>query len=244
MKINEVAEVSGVSSRTLHYYYYEIGLLKPTKLENGYRGHTANDLDKLQQILFYKFLGFKLSKIAEILNNKSNKLEILEEQRQLILKEKSHYEQILNTIENTIKSHKGEGNMSIEEKFSGFKLEDVKKYEQSVKEKYGKEVIEEAKERQKGKEDIVNEKFNSIFWKLAECKKLGLEHFDEKVQNQVDRLYGYFRKYGFDCTIEVFSYIGEGYSANFEFKNNIDKFGEGLAEYISEAIEYYVNRHK
>ena len=244
MKINEVAEVSGVSSRTLHYYYYEIGLLKPTKLENGYRGHTANDLDKLQQILFYKFLGFKLSKIAEILNNKSNKLEILEEQRQLILKEKSHYEQILNTIENTIKSHKGEGNMSIEEKFSGFKLEDVKKYEQSAKEKYGEEVIEEAKERQKGKEDIVNEKFNSIFWKLAECKKLGLEHFDEKVQNQVDRLYGYFRKYGFDCTIEVFSYIGEGYSANFEFKNNIDKFGEGLAEYISEAIEYYVNRHK
>ena len=162
MKINEVAEVSGVSFRTLHYYY-EISLLKPTKLENRYRGYTANDLDKLQQILFYKFLGFKLSKIAEILNNKSNHLEILEEQRQLILKEKSRYEQILNTIENTIKSHKGEGNMLIEEKFSGFKLEDVKKYEQSAKEKYGEEVIEEAKERQKGKKDIVNEKFNSVF---------------------------------------------------------------------------------
>lgn len=85
MKINEVAKVSGVSSRTLHYYD-EIGLLKPTKLENGYRVYTANDLDKLQQILFYKFLSFKLSKIAEILNNKSNHLEILEEQRQLILK--------------------------------------------------------------------------------------------------------------------------------------------------------------
>ena len=162
MKINEVAKVSGVSSRTLHYYD-KIGLLKPTKLENGYRGYTENDLDKLQQILFYKFLGFKLSKIAEILNNKSNHLEILEEQRQLILKEKSRYEQILNTIENTIKSHKGEGNMSIEGKFSGFKLEDVKKYEQSAKEKYGEEVIEEAKERQKGKKDIVNEKFNSVF---------------------------------------------------------------------------------
>lgn len=45
----------------------------------------------------------------------------------------------------------------------------------------------------------------------------------------MDRLYDYFRKYGFDCTIEVFSYIGKGYSA--EFKNNIDKFGEGGAEY-------------
>ena len=45
MKINEVAEVSGVSSRTLHYYD-EIGLLKLAKLENGYRVYTANDLDK------------------------------------------------------------------------------------------------------------------------------------------------------------------------------------------------------
>ena len=243
MKINEVAKVSGVSSRTLHYYD-EIGLLKPTKLENGYRVYTENDLDKLQQILFYKFLGFKLSKISEILNNKSNKLEILEEQRQLILKEKSRYEQILNTIENTIKSHKGERNMSIEEKFSGFKLEDVKKYEQSAKEKYGEEVIEEAKNRQKGKEDIVNEKFNSVFRELAECKRLGLELSDDKVQEQVDRLYSHLREYGFDCTIEVFSYIGKGYSTNPEFKNNIDRFGEGVAEYISKAIEYYVNRHK
>lgn len=243
MRINEVAKVSGVSSRTLHYYD-EIGLLKPTKLENGYRVYTENDLDKLQQILFYKFLGFKLSKISEILNNKSNKLEILEEQRQLILKEKSRYEQILNTIENTIKSHKGERNMSIEEKFSGFKLEDVKKYEQSAKEKYGEEVIEEAKNRQKGKEDIVNEKFNSVFRELAECKRLGLELSDDKVQEQVDRLYSHLREYGFDCTIEVFSYIGKGYSTNPEFKNNIDRFGEGVAEYISKVIEYYVNRHK
>ena len=243
MRINEVAKVSGVSSRTLHYYD-EIGLLKPTKLENGYRVYTENDLDKLQQILFYKFLGFKLSKISEILNNKSNKLEILEEQRQLILKEKSRYEQILNTIENTIKSHKGERNMSIEEKFSGFKLEDVKKYEQSAKEKYGEEVIEEAKNRQKGKEDIVNEKFNSVFRELAEYKRLGLELSDDKVQEQVDRLYSHLREYGFDCTIEVFSYIGKGYSTNPEFKNNIDRFGEGVAEYISKAIEYYVNRHK
>ena len=243
MRINEVAKVSGVSSRTLHYYD-EIGLLKPTKLENGYRVYTENDLDKLQQILFYKFLGFKLSKISKILNNKSNKLEILEEQRQLILKEKSRYEQILNTIENTIKSHKGERNMSIEEKFSGFKLEDVKKYEQSAKEKYGEEVIEEAKNRQKGKEDIVNEKFNSVFRELVECKRLGLELSDDKVQEQVDRLYSHLREYGFDCTIEVFSYIGKGYSTNPEFKNNIDRFGEGVAEYISKAIEYYVNRHK
>ena len=118
----------------------------------------------------------------------------------------------------------------------------------------GPEIITESELLQKNPNKILinsysdlkylDEKFNSVFRELAECKKLGLEHFDEKVQNQVDRLYDYFRKYGFDCTIEVFSYIGKGYSADLEFKNNIDKFGEGIAEYISEAIEYYVNRHK
>ena len=64
----------------------------------------------------------------------------------------------------------------------------------------------------------------------------------------MDRLYDYFRKYGFDCTIEVFSYIGKGYSADLEFKIILINLVRGelsiVAEYINEAIEYYVNRYK
>lgn len=203
MKINEVSKLSGVSVRTLHYYD-EINLLKPTKLENGYRIYTEDDLNKLQQILFYKFLNFKLKDIVKLLEGEKQNIERLEEQRQLILKEKYRYEKILEVIDKTIEDYKGERKMVMEEKFSGFKREEMAKYEQEAKEKYGEEVIEESKRRQQGQEDVVAEKFNNVFFKLAEYKKEGLEVSNEKVQQEVESLYNAMRKYAFDCTLEVF----------------------------------------
>ena len=240
MRINEVAKLTGVSARTLQYYD-EIGLLIPEKLNNGYRDYSDENLEKLQKILFYKFLKFKLNDIKKLLDADDDNLKILELQRELILKEKEKFEIILNNIEKTIKTYKGEQTMTIEEKFNGFKKEDLNKYEEQAIEKYGKETIEESKKRQSGKEDIVAEKFNSVFRSMAEYKQDGLNIEEKEVQSKVEDLYNYMNKYAFDCSIEVFSYIGKGYSQNPEFKNNIDKFGEGVAEYISKAIEIFCN---
>ena len=240
MRINEVAKLTGVSARTLQYYD-EIGLLIPEKLNNGYRDYSDENLEKLQKILFYKFLKFKLNDIKKLLDADDDNLKILELQRELILKEKEKFEIILNNIEKTIKTYKGEQTMTIEEKFNGFKKEDLNKYEDQAIEKYGKETIEESKKRQSGKEDIVAEKFNSVFRSMAEYKQDGLNIEEKEVQSKVEDLYNYMNKYAFDCSVEVFSYIGKGYSQNPEFKNNIDKFGEGIAEYISKAIEIFCN---
>ena len=240
MRINEVAKLTGVSARTLQYYD-EIGLLIPEKLNNGYRDYSDENLDKLQKILFYRFLKFKLNDIKELLDGDIDSLKILEQQRELILKEKEKFEIILYNIEKTIKTYKGEQTMTIEEKFNGFKKEDLNKYEDQAIEKYGKETIEESKKRQSGKEDIVAEKFNSVFRSMAEYKQDGLNIEEKEVQSKVEDLYNYMNEYAFDCSIEVFSYIGKGYSQNPEFKNNIDKFGEGVAEYISKAIEIFCN---
>ena len=240
MRINEVAKLTGVSARTLQYYD-EIGLLIPEKLDNGYRDYSDENLDKLQKILFYRFLKFKLNDIKELLDGDIDSLKILEQQRELILKEKEKFEIILHNIEKTIKTYKGEQKMSIEEKFNGFKKEDLNKYEDQAIEKYGKETIEESKKRQSDKEDIVAEKFNSVFRSMVEYKQDGLNIEEKEVQSKVEDLYNYMNKYAFDCSIEVFSYIGKGYSQNPEFKNNIDKFGEGIAEYISKAIEIFCN---
>ena len=240
MRINEVAKLTGVSARTLQYYD-EIGLLIPEKLNNGYRDYSDENLDKLQKILFYRFLKFKLNDIKELLDGDIDSLKILEQQRELILKEKEKFEIILYNIEKTIKTYKGEQTMTVEEKFNGFKKEDLNKYEDQAIEKYGKETIEESKKRQSGKEDIVAEKFNSVFRSMDEYKQNGLNIEEKEVQSKVEDLYNYMNKYAFDCSIEVFSYIGKGYSQNPEFKNNIDEFGEGIAEYISKAIEIFCN---
>lgn len=244
MRINEVVKLTGVSARTLQYYD-EIGLLIPEKLNNGYRDYSDENLEKLQKILFYKFLKFKLNDIKKLLDADVDNLKVLEQQHELILKEKEKFEIILHNIEKTIKTYKGEHTMTMEEKFNGFKKEDLNKYENQAIEKYGQETIEESKKRQSGKEDIVAEKFNSVFRSMAEYKKDGYSIEEKEVQSKVEDLYNYMNKYAFDCSIEVFSYIGKGYSQNPEFKNNIDKFGEGVAEYTSKAIDvYYKSRLK
>jgi len=64
--IKKMAELSGISSRTLRYYD-EIGLLKPARINSsGYRIYTEKEIDKLQQILFYRQLGVSLKKIKNI----------------------------------------------------------------------------------------------------------------------------------------------------------------------------------
>ena len=240
MRINEVVKLTGVSARTLQYYD-EIGLLIPEKLNNGYRDYSDENLDKLQKILFYRFLKFKLNDIKELLEGESDNLKILKQQRELILKEKEKFEVILHNIEKTIENYKGEQTMTIEEKFNGFKTEDFNKYENQAVAKYGKDTIEESKRRQSGRQERVAEKFNSVFRSMAEFKEKDISIEEKEVQTKVEKLYNYMNEYAFDCSIEVFSYIGKGYSQNPEFKNNIDKFGEGVAEYISKAIEIFCN---
>ena len=238
MRINEVVKLTGVSARTLQYYD-EIGLLIPQKLDNGYRDYTEENLEKLQKILFYRFLKFKLNDIKELLGGDFDNLKILEQQRELILREKEKFEVILHNIEKTISNYKGEQTMTIEEKFNGFKKEDLNKYENQAIEKYGKDTIEESKKRQSGREEIVTEEFNEVFRSMAKFKDENVDVAEKEVQSKVEDLYNNMNEYAFDCSIEVFSYIGKGYVHNPEFKKNIDKFGEGVAEYTSKAIEKY-----
>lgn len=239
--IGEMSKISGVSVRTLHYYD-EIGLLSPIKEQNGYRKYSEKELDKLQQIMFYKCLKFSLHDIINILNDNVNHVEILIRQRELIKKEKDRFDQLLKTIDKTIEHIKGEKTMTVEEKFVGFKHEDLEKYEERAMKKYGKEVIAEAKRRRVGIENIANEEFNNVFKTLAKYKADGLGIDDKKIQEEIDKLYNHINKYGFDCTLEVFSFIGKGYGQNPEFRNNINKFGIGVAEFTSEAIGYYYEK--
>ena len=71
--IKEAAQLSGVYVKTLHHYD-KIGLLVPLKSENGYRTYSQEDLERLQVILYYKYLGFSLEKIAELLKEERTDL--------------------------------------------------------------------------------------------------------------------------------------------------------------------------
>src|ERR1700733_13801208 len=106
--VKQVAAMSGVSVRTLHFYD-ETGLLKPAYLGvNGYRFYEEPQLLILQQILFYRELGFELRQIQRILGGADfEKVAALQSHRKVLEKDLARTRRLIDTIEKTIQHLKG-----------------------------------------------------------------------------------------------------------------------------------------
>src|SRR5438552_969575 len=119
----QVAAMSGVSVRTLHFYD-EMALLKPAYIKaNGYRIYEEPQLLMLQQILFYRELGFELKRIKEILSQrKFEKAAALKSHRQVLEKNVTRTRTLIETIDKTISHLKGTKKMKNEELFTGFSV--------------------------------------------------------------------------------------------------------------------------
>ena len=238
--IKYVSEISGVSVRTLHHYD-EIGLLSPQKKENGYRYYTEEDMTFLQMILFYKYLGFSLKTIKELLKKEDGEvLYHLKAQLKLMQKEKQKLLTLIETLEKTIESKERKVSMSTKEKFKGFSYQDNQKYKQAAIDLYGREVMEEAFQKQKGKEQELTNGFNRIFFAFSENKSNGLSTTAQENIQLAEELHKHLCRYAFDCPMDVFSSIAYGYVQNQEFKNNLDQFGDGTAQYVCDAVQQYV----
>jgi DNA-binding transcriptional MerR regulator len=121
--VKQLAKMSGVSVRTLHFYD-ETGLLKPARVgRNGYRVYEEPQLLMLQQILFYRELGFELKQIKEILSRADfEKVAALQSHRKVLEKNAVRMRTLIETIDKTIEHLKGTKKMKSEEIFSGFKV--------------------------------------------------------------------------------------------------------------------------
>jgi DNA-binding transcriptional MerR regulator/quercetin dioxygenase-like cupin family protein len=133
--VKEVAAMSGVSVRTLHFYD-ESGLLKPARCGgNGYRYYEEAQLLELQQILFYRELGFELKEIRRILSRGDfEKIAALESHRAALESHVSRTRALIATIDKTIDHLKGVKRMQTEEMFTGFRVEAGKaRFDEEVK---------------------------------------------------------------------------------------------------------------
>lgn len=238
--IKKASEISGASIRMLHHYD-EIGLLSPQKSDNGYRYYTEEDMSCLQTILFYKYLGFPLKTIKKLMANDANELlSHLKKQLLLMQQEKEKLLTLMETLQKTIDYEERKITMTTKEKFNGFTYQDNQKYKQAAIDRYGKEVIEEAVEKQKGKEQEITDGFNKIFFAFSKNMSNGMDATSQENVDLAEKLHKHLCEYAFDCQIEVFSSIGYGYIQNVDFKNNLDQFGDGTAQYVCDAIQKYV----
>ena len=98
-----------------------------------------------------------------------------------------------------------------------------------------------AKNYTKEKWAEINDGLMSIFAEFAECKNAGLAPNAPEVQSLVGKLQDFITKNYYTCTNDILAGLGQMYVADERFKKNIDKYGEGTAEFVTLAID---NFHK
>jgi DNA-binding transcriptional MerR regulator len=246
MNVKQVSQLVGVSIRTLHHYD-EIGLLTPDQLtEAGYRQYSEHNLQTLQHILFFKELGFSLKEIRSILQNPEfNTFEALQLQRRSLLAKQAQLETMIATIDRTIAHVKGEINMSSEEKFSGLQW-DINPYEQEARQKWGDQAINESKQRvnklSHGQKAEVQQQWDDIYHGLA--ARIGTPVDSEETQALTKRWFKLLNSNFGNYSYDAFIGLGQMYVQDERFTANMDQYGEGLAQYMCEAMAYWGNLQK
>jgi DNA-binding transcriptional MerR regulator len=246
--VKELADLAGVSTRTLHYYD-EIDLLLPSSIEsNGYRQYDTQAVIRLQQILFYKELGLSLKEIKAMLDTPGfDMVAALESHKSDLESKTERLLEILDTIENTIKHLKGEPFMSDADLFKGFDEAQQEEYEKEVVARWGADnpAYKQSKQRWGSYSD---ERKGEILREM-QAITLGLvEHIKKDPDNpavqtlvaQQHRWVNYF----WDCNLEQFEALGQGYATDPKFSAMYQGYHPELPEFLYKAIQHYVKSNK
>ncbi|MGE5397362.1 MAG: MerR family transcriptional regulator, partial [Chitinophagales bacterium] len=210
-RIKEVAELAGISIRTLHHYD-QIGLLRPEKVNPaGYRLYTDDDLDRLQQILFFKELDFKLRDIQNILDNPGyDRQHTLEAHKKMLIEKRNRLDAIIATVDQSLNSIRGGIDMKGKEMFKAFDMEKIhqhqQKYAEEVRQKYNKETVDECEKRtakysQNDWEKIMTN-WDEIYQRLADRMDEGPA--DPTVQQVIGEFRQLITNNFYECTPEIF----------------------------------------
>lgn len=245
--VKELARISGVSVRTLHWYD-EIGLLKPAYHgTNSYRYYEEEQLLLLQQILFFKELGFNLNDIQKLLSqNDFDNVKALQAHRKVLEDEIARKISLIATINNTIQHLKGKYLMKDEELYYGF---DKTQHEQYLAKYYGtiaENLVFESEKRteQWGKDEWydVSKQSGEIHKALAKAIEQGLKHNADEVQAIIHRHHALQNRF-YECTKAVYLSSSELYAQHPDFKKHFEAYHPKMVEFIGKAMRFYANKN-
>ena len=245
--INALAKLAGVTTRTLRYYD-GIGLLLPERISSsGYRIYGAKQVNALQQIMFFRELGFGLRQIKEILDSPGfDRMQALAAQKILLLEKEKRLEAIIGLVEQTLDAVKGGIAMNKKDMFRAFDMSEIEKhqehYTEETRQKYGH--TEAYKESQKKaasykKEDwaAISARGAEIYQELADL--MVLSPADPQVQQAIGAWRQHITDSYYNCTPEIFRGLGDLYVQDERFAASIDKVKPDLARFMSEAMHLY-----
>ena len=248
LTVSQVARLAGVSVRTLHHYD-ELGLLCPSgRSEAGYRLYEQDDLQRLQQVLFFKELGFPLEQIARILKDPAFDLRAaLLMQRELLGERATRLQALIRAVDAALEAHEKGTVMTKEEMFEVFGDYDPAQHEEEVRQRWGQsEAYRESSRRtaRYGKKDWerIKAEGEQLQRDLAAQLEAGRAPTDPGVMDLAERHRQYISRWFYPCSYEIHRGLGELYVSDSRFTENIDRVLPGLARFTCEAFRANAER--
>ncbi|MCP4139181.1 MAG: MerR family transcriptional regulator [Chloroflexi bacterium] len=240
--VKELSTLAGVSVRTLHYYD-QIDLLSPARIaQNGYRQYDDAGLMRLQQILFYKELDFKLKDIKELLDAPGfEQVSALENHWDALLARLARTERLIKTVEDTILHLKGEKEMSKKKLFAAFSEEEQAEYAKEAEKKYDPATVRASNRKWKNysaeKKQAIMDEGNQVYEDMIAAMPKGPD--SPEAQACVERWREHMN-YFWTPNLDQLLGLATMYGQSPDFKKNFDAMHPELAEFMREAVALYV----
>lgn len=242
--VKQLAELSGVSPRTLRYYD-QIGLLSPARFTDaGYRVYGAREVDLLQQILLYRALDFPLETIRRLIYQPDfDRLSALREQRLRLETRREALCRLIETVDRTIEHEEGGILMRDSEKFAGFKrealAENERLYGAELRQKYGEAAVAAQNQRFGALSEAAYQEMQSVEDELLRGLEEAVRNGASPTGETGKRLLALHRRWLLftmpDCTDEIQRGLCEMYVCDPRFTAYYDRHVAGCAQFLRDA---------
>ncbi|GAA3497441.1 MerR family transcriptional regulator [Streptomyces prasinosporus] len=247
--VGQVAGFAGVTVRALHHYD-DIGLLVPSgRSRAGHRRYGDADLDRLQQILFYRELGFPLEEVAVLLDDPdADPRAHLRRQHELLTARIERLQRMAAAVEHAMEARTMGIDLTPEEKFEVFGDHDPDQYEDEVRERWGgTDAYRQSRRRTASytKEDWkrLTGELDAAHRRVADLMAAGTPADSAEAMDAAEEHRLFLTRAYYDCGHEMHACLGEMYVADPRFTETYERIRPGLAVYLRDAIVANAARH-
>lgn len=239
--IQELARAAGVTSRTLRHYG-ERGLLAPSRIgANGYRYYDDGALVRLQRILLLRELGLGLAAIAAVLAGTQDTPDALRGHLASLRAQGARLERQIAAVTTTIRKLENGEPLMPAETFDGF---DHTQYREEVIERWGAEAYERTDAWWRAQSDDDKRAFQQRHEDIARdygaAHSAGLAPSSSQVQAIAAR-HAEWLSTTQDATPDYLRCMGQMYVDDPRFAANYDKYGDGTASFVRDALVIYAD---
>ena len=241
--VGELARLAGVTVRTLHHYD-RIGLVRPSeRTAAGYRSYDVRDLDRLQQVLVYRELGFPLEEVATLLDDPDvDPAAHLRRQHRLLRDRLERTRAMVAAVEKEMEARAMGISLTPEERFELFGEHDPAQYEAEAEERWGDtEAWAQSQRRTSAytKEDWVRIKTEAdeVQHRFAEVMRSGAAADSAPAMDVAEEHRQHISRWFYDCPPQMHAGLGRMYVEDERFAANYEQVAPGLAQYVSTAVQ-------